>query len=186
MKSCNNAIKALGIIVSLCLYIASIAIAVMPDKAHAAAAPMPAYTVCFTPGQNCTELIVGTINGAKLSILVQAYSFTSAPIAKALIGAKGRGVDVRVLLDKSQRKEHYSSYAMLQNQHIPVWIDSRVAIAHNKVMVIDAETVITGSFNFTKAAQFKNAENVLVIQDKSLAAAYTANWRRRLSTVKGN
>jgi phosphatidylserine/phosphatidylglycerophosphate/cardiolipin synthase-like enzyme len=141
------------------------------------------YSVCFTPGGQCTDQVVVAISAAKQNILVQAYSFTSAPIAHALIAAKGRGVAIRVLLDKSQRRERYSSFKMLQNQGIPVWIDSKVAIAHNKVMIIDDETVITGSFNFTKAAQFKNAENLLIIHDKGLAAAYAANWQRRFNAI---
>ena len=55
-------------------------------------------------------------------------------------------------------------------------IDANHAIAHNKVIVIDGETVLTGSFNFTKAAQEKNAENLLIIRDPALAAQYTKNW----------
>lgn len=145
-----------------------------------------AYSVCFTPGQNCTSEIVGAIHQAKRSILVQAYSFTSAPIAKALVQAKSKGVDVRVILDKSQRSQKYSSYRFFTNQGVPVWIDDRVAIAHNKVMVLDGETVITGSFNFTKAAQNKNAENVLIIKDSGLASAYAANWWRRIGKSSEN
>ena len=56
-------------------------------------------------------------------------------------------------------------------------IDANHAIAHNKVIVIDGETVITGSFNFTKAAQEKNAENLLIIRGQALAAQYTQNWQ---------
>ena len=56
-------------------------------------------------------------------------------------------------------------------------IDAQHAIAHNKVMIIDGETVITGSFNFTKAAEENNAENLLVIRDKKLADQYTKNWQ---------
>ena len=100
------------------------------------------------------------------TILVQAYSLTSAPIAKALLDAHKRGVQVQVILDKSQRTEKYSSADFLANQGVPTMIDASHAIAHNKVMIIDSETVITGSFNFTKAAQEKNAENVLIIPDK--------------------
>jgi phosphatidylserine/phosphatidylglycerophosphate/cardiolipin synthase-like enzyme len=83
---------------------------------------------------------------------------------------------VQVILDKSQRTEHYSSADFLANQGGPTTIDANHAIAHNKVMVIDGEIVITGSFNFTKAAQEKNVENVLIIRDRSLAAQYTQNW----------
>src|SRR5208283_3803153 len=86
---------------------------------------------------------------AKRTVLVQAYSFTSAPIAKALVDAHKRGVDVEVVLDKSQKTEKYSSADFLAHAGIPTKIDSKHAIAHNKIMVIDSATVITGSFNFT-------------------------------------
>ena len=108
---------------------------------------------------------------------MQAYSFTSAPIAKALLGAHKGGIKVEVILDKSQLTEKYSSVTFLYNSGIPTWIDSTHAIAHNKVMIIDGETVITGSFIFTKAAEEKNAENLLVIRDKTLAAKYVENWK---------
>lgn len=108
--------------------------------------------------------------------MVQAYSFTSTPIAKALLDAHKRGVQVKVILDKSQRSQKYSSADFLGNNGIPTWIDADHAIAHNKVMVIDGETIITGSFNFTKAAEEKNAENLLVLKSKELAFEYIKNW----------
>jgi len=66
-------------------------------------------------------------------------------------------------------------------------IDAKHAIAHNKVMIIDGEAVITGSFNFTKAAEESNAENLLVIRDKKLAERYIKNWQEheRHSEVYG-
>jgi phosphatidylserine/phosphatidylglycerophosphate/cardiolipin synthase-like enzyme len=67
--------------------------------------------------------------------------------------------------------------AYLANQGVPTKIDTAHAISHNKIMIIDGETLITGSFNFTKAAQEKHAENVLIIRDKALAAQYTQNWQ---------
>ncbi len=138
------------------------------------------YQVCFTPGQDCTQMIVNAVDQAKQSIFVQAYSFTSAPIAKALVDAKKRGVDVKVLLDKSQVKNNrYSSAKFLMNEGITPLIDYRPAIAHNKIIVLDKTTVVTGSFNFTKAAQKRNAENVLIITDPELAKKYIANWQRR-------
>ena len=136
----------------------------------------PTIAVCFTPGERCTDAIVHALAGAQRTILAQAYSFTSAPIAKALLDAHTRGVRVQVILDKSQRTEKYSSADFLANQGVPVVIDAQHAIAHNKIMVIDGEVVLTGSFNFTKAAQEKNAENLLIIHDAALAAQYTQNW----------
>jgi phosphatidylserine/phosphatidylglycerophosphate/cardiolipin synthase-like enzyme len=135
------------------------------------------WEVYFSPHGGCTDAIIKELNKAQSTILVQAYSFTSAPIAKALLNAHKRGVKVEVILDKSQRTQKYSSATFLRNVGIPVKIDSQHAIAHNKVMIIDGETVITGSFNFTKAAEESNAENLLVIHDKKLAERYTKNWQ---------
>jgi len=121
---------------------------------------------------------VSTISQAKTEILVQAYSFTSAPIAKALVDAPKRGVHVQIILDRSQRKERYSSADFTAHAGIPTYIDAAHSIAHNKVMVIDKLVVITGSFNFTKAAEGKNAENLLVLRSKELAEGYIYNWEK--------
>lgn len=144
---------------------------------HAQRGPQDIH-LYFSPRGGGTEAIVSSLNGAQKSVLVMAYSFTSAPIAKALVEAHKRGVDVRVVLDKSQKSEKYTSATFLTNEGVPTFIDSSHAIAHNKVMVIDQCTVITGSFNFTKAAEEKNAENLLVINHApELAKSYTANWQ---------
>ena len=134
--------------------------------------------IYFSPNGGCTEAITKEIDRAKSDIFVQAYSFTSAPIAKALLNAHKRGVKVQAILDKSQKTAKYSSATFLYNAGVPTFIDARHAIAHNKIMIIDRETVITGSFNFTKAAEDKNAENLLVIKNKEIAKAYLENWSR--------
>jgi phosphatidylserine/phosphatidylglycerophosphate/cardiolipin synthase-like enzyme len=136
----------------------------------------PSIEVFFSPQGGCTDAVVKALDHATNTVLVQAYSFTSAPIAKALVDAHRRGVKVTVILDKSQRTENYSEADFLLHADIPTFIDARHAIAHNKIMVIDAQTVLTGSFNFTKAAEENNAENLLVIHDPALAATYIANW----------
>jgi phosphatidylserine/phosphatidylglycerophosphate/cardiolipin synthase-like enzyme len=146
----------------------------------AAESPPPsaaAIEVYFSPHGGCTEAIVRELDRAKSSVLVQAYSFTSAPIAKALVEARKRGLKVGVILDASQRTEHYSEADFLANMGVPTRIDAAHKIAHNKIMVIDCSVVITGSFNFTKAAEESNAENVLIVRDARLAEQYTANWR---------
>lgn len=114
---------------------------------------------------------------ASSEILVQAYSFASAKIAKALLDAHKRGVNVSIILDKSQKKDGYSSSKFFSNAGIPVFIDSKHAIAHNKIMIIDKEVVITGSFNFTKAAEEKNSENLLIIKSAELSKIYRDNWQ---------
>ena len=134
--------------------------------------------VFFSPNGGCTAAVVNNLDKATNSVLVQAYSFTSAPIAQALVDAHKRGVNVEVILDKSQRTEKYSAADFIQRAGIPTFIDAKHAIAHNKIMVIDGKVVITGSFNFTKAAEEKNAENLLIIRSKELARPYLGNWQR--------
>jgi phosphatidylserine/phosphatidylglycerophosphate/cardiolipin synthase-like enzyme len=96
-----------------------------------------------------------------------------APIANALLDAYKRGVQAQVILDQRQLSEKYSSADFLANQGVPTMIGANHTISSNKVMIIDGETVIMGSFNFTKATQEKNAENLLIIRDPALAAQYT-------------
>ena len=132
--------------------------------------------VYFSPNGGCTEAIIKEIDGAKTEVLVQAYSFTSTPIAKALLNAHKRGVKVEAILDKSQQqKEKYTSATFLANSGIPTYIDDKQH-AHNKIMIVDRTTVITGSFNFTKAAEEKNAENLLIITSADMAKLYLENW----------
>ena len=132
--------------------------------------------VYFSPHGGCTQAVVDNLNGAEKYVLVQAYSFTAKPIAEALIVAHKRGVKVKVLLDKSQVHGKGSKLDLLAQAGVPVLIDKKHAIAHNKVIVIDGVTVLTGSFNFTSAAEDKNAENLLVIRDKVVARKYRNNW----------
>lgn len=139
----------------------------------------PVIHACFTPGQDCTHQITDHISRAEHSILVQAYNFTSKDIADALIAGKNRGVNVKVILDKSQRSQKYSLLHYIVDAGIPVWIDTKPAIAHNKIMIIDGKEVITGSFNFTDSAQKRNAENLVFISDAKLAQKYTKNWENR-------
>lgn len=135
------------------------------------------WEVCFSPHRECTSAIIRELNKAKNSVLVQVYSFTSVPIAVALVNAHKRGVKVEVILDKIHKAEKKSSAPFLSDQGVQVKIDATRGIAHNKVMIIDSEIVITGSFNFTKNAEEKNAENLLIIHDKKLASLYTENWQ---------
>jgi phosphatidylserine/phosphatidylglycerophosphate/cardiolipin synthase-like enzyme len=136
-----------------------------------------AVAVFFSPKGGCTEAVVAEIKRARREILVLAYSFTSKPIAEALIEAKKRGVHVDIVLDRSQEKEAYSELPMIEEHGLYPHIDAHHAIAHNKVMVIDGRTLLTGSFNFTNQAENENAENLLVIKGHpELVKSYRANF----------
>jgi phosphatidylserine/phosphatidylglycerophosphate/cardiolipin synthase-like enzyme len=150
----------------------------LEDFVPPAHAPHGTIEVVFSPNSNACATIIKAISQAKKSILVSAYSFTSKDIAQALLDAKKRHVSVKIILDKSQVSQRYSSGTFFANQKFDLHIDIKHAIFHNKVMIIDDITVITGSYNFTKAAETKNAENLLIIRDNpQLAKLYTENWR---------
>jgi phosphatidylserine/phosphatidylglycerophosphate/cardiolipin synthase-like enzyme len=132
--------------------------------------------VYFSPHGGATDAVVQALAHATNSVLVQAYSFTSAPIAQALVEASRRGLRVEIILDKSQRTEKYSEADFLTHNGIPTLVDAEHAIAHNKIMIVDNYLVLSGSFNFTKAAEENNAENLLLINDPILAKQYLDNW----------
>ena len=138
----------------------------------------------FTPGGDAAGLIVRTIDAARSQVLVQAFSFTHRGIADALIRAHRRGLDVQIIADREQT-DSIDSAAMrsLVDAGLPVFTDAEHLAAHNKVIVVDQgakqAAVITGSFNFTFAAQYRNAENVLVLQgNPDLIRAFSANWQQ--------
>ena len=150
-----------------------------------ASAPSTIQTrVYFTPWDDAEGAIMRAIRAAQRQVLVQAYVFTSGAIAGELINAKKRGVDVRITADQEQTERiNTSRIGDLARAGIPVWIESRYQSAHNKTMVIDAGTpaavVITGSYNWTVAAQRRNSENVLIVSGApDLARDYKANWER--------
>ena len=143
---------------------------------YAPAQPLE-YEVAFSPNGQGLNLIVGAIESSQESILVAAYSFTSKPIATALLDAHKRGVRVQVVADAKGNSGKYTAVTFLANQGVPVRLNSRYAILHDKFMVFDGRHVQTGSFNYSAAAQGKNAENVLLLRNvPELAGKYTAEW----------
>lgn len=134
--------------------------------------------VVFSPHRGATQEVVNFITSAKQSVHVAAYSFTSYPISEALIAASNRGVNVEVVLDKSNDHAPHSTAKYLDIALIPVRIDHKYAIMHDKFIVVDGVRVETGSFNYTKSAEERNAENVLVLDNPNIASKYTTEWQR--------
>lgn len=152
----------------------------------APATPMAAagsVQYAFTPGDHADAMIIGAIDAAHRQILVQAYSFTHRRIAEALVRAQRRGVEVAIIIDAEQARSEPLVLRDLARGKVPLRFDHKHAAAHNKVMVIDSGlddcAVITGSYNFTAAAQQRNAENALLLRgNPPLCEAYYNNWRR--------
>jgi len=123
---------------------------------------------------------VEKIKEAKQSIYIQAYGFTSKKIIDALIEAKNRGVEIEIILDRSNfHKKKQNIIRLLESNQITIYQDKVAGIAHNKVMIIDSKKVITGSFNFTENADKNNAENVIILDDINVANKYYQNWKTR-------
>jgi phosphatidylserine/phosphatidylglycerophosphate/cardiolipin synthase-like enzyme len=137
--------------------------------------------VCFTPRQACLPMIIDEIDKATTSIHMQAYSFTSKPIADALIRAHKRGVTVVVIADKSQRKEKHTQIHHVKRAGIMVYIDTKPGISHSKIITFDRKSVLTGSYNFSNAAENRNAENVVLLVSPELASMYEDNFANRLA-----
>ena len=142
-----------------------------------------AYHIAKRDDYTIAEVAKGMLNAiteAKTDIRVQAYLFSYAPIAQALADAQNRGIQVRIILDKNQKTSTHSSVNFFTAHHIPTKFDESFHTAHNKIIIVDDNTVITGSFNFIKTAEEKNAENVLIIRgNKKLADLYIKNWEWR-------
>lgn len=139
----------------------------------------PTFEVAFSPNEGATQLVVKSINEAKQSIKLAAYGFTSKPVAEALIAAHKRGVVVQAVLDKSNNTAKYSAATFLSNMGVATRINSEYSIMHDKYIIIDGENIELGSFNYSKAAEEKNAENVLYIRhNHALAKSYADNWQK--------
>lgn len=155
-------------------------------QAVSAFPPEARYSVAFSPGKESLSLILQSINGAEESIMVAGYSFSSRPVAEALLEAHGRGIAVRVVLDAKANSNSYTAANFLANHGIPVRLNGNYAIMHHKFMVIDGRHVETGSFNYSAAAVSKNAENVLILWDvPELAEKYAHEWQRLWEEAQG-
>jgi phospholipase D len=140
-----------------------------------------AIAVCFSPEEDCATFANRAIDNAKREILVGAYGLTTGSgIVEALIRAKERGIDVRLIADKTTPCERNSGVEALAAVGVPIWIDDHSRIAHAKTMVIDSAVTLTGSYNWTRGAA-ANSENLNLISSPAVAAAYAAHWHERLA-----
>jgi phosphatidylserine/phosphatidylglycerophosphate/cardiolipin synthase-like enzyme len=138
---------------------------------------MASVEVYFSPKGGCMDAVVRELKKARREVLVQAYSFTADPITFSLVEAKKRGAQVDILLDRSNEQESYSDLHILLEQGLAPLIDSSHAIAHNKIIIVDKRTLITGSYNFTNQAEHENAENLVVIKGHpELLGMYRQNF----------
>ncbi len=128
--------------------------------------------VYFSPRGSCQQAIIAEIKKAHQSIDIAMYYLTSKPIAQALARARERDVRIRIVLDKSQEKQHSSKSSYLLKQGIAIKYHRGQGLMHNKFAIIDGKLLITGSFNWTATAEEKNEENLLIIDELQAIEKY--------------
>lgn len=139
----------------------------------------------FSPEGTALQLVLKTIETSQHEIRLMGYSFTSPEVVCGLVRAKRRGVDVKVVLDwkaNTGKNNNVSKAAMnlLAGAGIPVRTVSAYKILHDKVVVADGRNTQVGSFNFSRAADRSNSENVLVVwDDRVVASTYLKHWASR-------
>jgi len=142
----------------------------------------PSVSVGFSPEGSAEQLVLSTINDARESIRLMGYSFTAPEVVKALMAAKRRGVDVKVVLDAkgNDNRSGQAAMALLASAGIPVRTVSAFRIMHDKTLVTDGRNVETGSYNFSRSAARNNSENALLLKDMpSVAQRYLVHWQSR-------
>ncbi len=141
--------------------------------------------VYFSPDDGVARRLGELINGARKSVYFMAYSFTSDELAQALIARHRAGVRVEGVMEESQAKNNLGSdYERLLDSGMDVRLDGSPGNMHHKVLIIDEEIVVTGSYNFSRNAEETNDENTLVIYSPKVAAAYFVEFERIFSQAQ--
>jgi phosphatidylserine/phosphatidylglycerophosphate/cardiolipin synthase-like enzyme len=129
------------------------------------------YASYFCPEDNCKYKVVEELKLSEKSIYFMVFSFTDFDIADLLI-VKNKEVEIKGVLESKRVNMQYNQYKKLVENDVNVRKDSNSFIMHHKVFIIDNNTVITGSYNPTKAGNTKNDENILIIKDKKVVSRY--------------
>ncbi len=125
------------------------------------------------------EHILTAINSAQKSVYFLAYSFTSDELAQALIERAQAGVKVEGVFDEDQyHSNEGTELDRLKSAGLDVRLDSNPRLMHHKVIIIDDQVVITGSYNFSYNAEHNNDENTLIIHNQALAGQYLAEFQK--------
>jgi phosphatidylserine/phosphatidylglycerophosphate/cardiolipin synthase-like enzyme len=150
-----------------------------PPNTTATAGSSQIVEHCFSPGGNCDQVVVKWINSATVSVHVLIYSFTLQDIAQALVNAKTRGIDVKIVMDTSESKGQGSQYQfLLQNCQCIKLYTPPGGILHDKVAIIDGTYILEGSYNWSNAATKYNRENLIVINSLNEGQAYEQQFQQ--------
>jgi phosphatidylserine/phosphatidylglycerophosphate/cardiolipin synthase-like enzyme len=140
--------------------------------------------VLFSPEDDVMSRLVPLIEGAQDSVAFMAFSFTHDSLGAAMLGRAGAGVEVRGVFETRGSETEYSEMSRLACAGVPVRQDGNPGTLHHKVLVIDGETVVTGSLNFSENADESNDENVVIVSNRDIAAQYLQEFERRWAEAR--
>jgi phosphatidylserine/phosphatidylglycerophosphate/cardiolipin synthase-like enzyme len=139
----------------------------------------------FSTHDRCAERVQAAVAQARSSIHFLAFSFTHKGIGSEMLRRAQAGVEVAGVFEKSQSSNSYSEFGRFQAAGLPVVQDANPRNMHHKAIVIDRTTVICGSFNFSDSADKTNDENILIIHNPAVAAAFEDEFRRVYGAAQG-
>jgi len=150
-------------------------------SAQRLAQPGAAVEVYFAPEDGVSQRVVALIGEARAEVTFLAFSLTSDDIVTALAGKAAEGVPVRGVMDAGQARSLGSRFEELRQAGVDVRLDGNPDRMHHKVIVIDGQTVLTGSYNFSRSAETQNDENLVVLHDEAVAAKFLEEFERVFS-----
>jgi phosphatidylserine/phosphatidylglycerophosphate/cardiolipin synthase-like enzyme len=133
-------------------------------------------TVFFSPRGGIPTAIATEINNAQTTVLIMSYSISESQICQSIIDAHHRGLDVRMIVTRSQESPVQSKAGKLHTAGVTIKTDRKHKLMHHKVVICDDHLVITGSANHSRAADRDNAENIVVIKDQVVAELFTKQF----------
>jgi mitochondrial cardiolipin hydrolase len=128
-------------------------------------------------GSECHDALIGLIKKTKKTMDICVYTITDDSIAREIINAKKRGVEIRIITDDDKVKSRSSDIRLFKQHDIPVKIDSKAQLMHHKFTVFDDEIVVTGSFNWTRTASTRNYENIIITNRDSAVLAFNGEFK---------
>lgn len=143
------------------------------------AAPRPVLAEAyFSPGDDCHRAIGRLLAGACKTADICVFTITDDRLADAIFDAHRRGVAVRVIADDAKAEDLGSDIGRFEQAGIPTRVDRSPFHMHHKFAILDAETLLTGSYNWTRGAARDNEENLIVTTDRRLLAPFEETFGR--------
>ena len=133
------------------------------------------YTVCFTPQQECRSKLINLINSTDKELKIAVFTLTNLEVSNAIISAKNRGVDVRIILDNKMSLGRGSKLEELKSSKIQIKTDKSHNYMHHKYIISDGKKLLSGSYNFSNNAE-RNWENFTISNDQELIKIYDSNF----------